>query len=103
MSRGIIVTWWTGLVGALALTLVVLKQVSLVVNALRDILRLSERTRVAAEGIASNVALIPQLGDAAPPAVQLREGAAAIASAASSIERKLTSVAAGFASPGGTR
>lgn len=103
MSRGILVVWWGGLIGALVATLVVLKQVTLVLNALRGILSLSERTREAAEGIATNVAVIPRLGEALPPAIELREAAAAIALGAASVERKLTMVSAGLSSAGGAR
>jgi hypothetical protein len=62
MRTAILAIWWIGLVGALIPTLVILKQASLIVGTLRDILRLAEHTRTAARGIAVNVVAVNALG-----------------------------------------
>lgn len=47
--------WWIGLIGALVLTLVVLKLVFLVHRVLRDIIRLATIILTASRGVARNV------------------------------------------------
>ena len=89
MQRAIQVVWWIGLLGALIGTLVILKQVTLVVRALRDIQRLAEITRDAAQELATNAAAISRLEGSEEPARRLREAAVALAAAATSLEHKL--------------
>jgi hypothetical protein len=84
--------WWIGLVGALLLTLVILKQVALVLEALDDILRLAERTREAARGVATNVRPVSALPGLVPPVERLTRGASALAEGAVALERELASV-----------
>lgn len=61
MHTAILVVWWIGLLGALVPTLVILKQASLVIGTLRDILRLAELTRTAGAGIARHVTAVEAL------------------------------------------
>ena len=61
MRTAIEVIWWIGLLGALVPTLVILKEVSLLLRVLTDIHRLGIYTRDAARGIAINVDVAPQL------------------------------------------
>jgi hypothetical protein len=91
--RVIEIVWWVGLLGALVATLVVLKQVALVLRALRDIHELARMTREAAEGIARNVQPIAGLDAIAGPAEQLDHQTQALASTAAAIERKLATLA----------
>ena len=55
MEIAIQVVWWIGLVGALAATVVILKQVVLVLRLLRDIDQLVRVTRTAARKLASHL------------------------------------------------
>ena len=87
--RLIEIVWWVGLVGALAATLVVLKEVALVLRALRDIRELAGMTREAAEGIARNVEPIQDLGALAGPVAGLGEGTRKLAEVAARIEQQL--------------
>ena len=90
-SRRLIeIVWWVGLVGALAATLVVLKEVALVLRALRDIRELAGMTREAADGIARNVEAIDGLGALAGPVAGLDEGTRNLAEVAARIEQQLT-------------
>lgn len=59
--------WWTGLIGALAATLVILNEVFLVLRALQGIDRLAQRTRAAARGIAANTSATSSLPALGPP------------------------------------
>ena len=61
MSTGIEVVWWIGLLGALGMTLLILKEVFLVVRVLRQILQLADLTEVAARGIIVHTAAVPKL------------------------------------------
>lgn len=92
-EREIRIVWWVGLLGALVLTLVILKQVSLVLEALDNILRLAERTRTAANGIASNVRPITALPGLIEPVERLRQGADTLADGALALERTLATAA----------
>ena len=92
MDTSILVVWWVALILALILTLVVLKLVVVVVRTERDILRLAHRTLPAAQGIASNTALISKLELTKGVAGQILTVAITIESVAASIEQKLRSV-----------
>ena len=94
MRRAIQVVWWIGLIGALVATLAVLKEVALVLRALKDIHQLTERTRDAARGVAANLAATPRLAGLEEPTGRLREATQALAATAASIERKLDTLAA---------
>lgn len=72
MYTAIQVVWWIGLVGALLLTLVILKEVALVLRALAGIERLVRVTGAAAAGVARNVEGAGALGAAHEPAIALR-------------------------------
>lgn len=89
MESAIQVIWWVGLIGALAATLVILKEVALILRVLHGIHHLTERTREAAQGIARNVATTPRLADTAHAGRGLRDAARAVAVAAASLERQL--------------
>ncbi len=101
LRPAIFVVWLTGLVGALIATLVILKEVALVLRELRAIHRLAEFTREAAQGLATNASAASRLATSVEPACRLREGARAVASASASLEQKLDSLAAGGDQEGG--
>lgn len=86
------VIWWIGLIGALVATLVVLKEVTLVLRTLRDIHGLARHTLKAARGVAENVAAGRKLDQLQEPADALRASAHSIAGAAASIRQKLGSL-----------
>ena len=92
MNRAVQAVWWNGLGGAALGTLVILKQVSLVIEALQDIERLAVRTRDAAQGVQANVAVATALPAALAPAVRVAEGAAALAATAATLEQKVDSL-----------
>ena len=87
MTVAIQVVWWIGLVGALGATLVILKEVALVLRALRDIHRLAIITRRAARGVAANLECVPRLAAFPERARPLVAGHAAIRAAAVPLER----------------
>jgi hypothetical protein len=95
MQTAIQVVWWIGLIGALIATLMILKEVALVLRVLGHIHRLAQLSRDAAQGVAANAAAVSRFPDLEGPARGLREGTGALASAATSLERKLDAVAAG--------
>ena len=95
MRPAIFLVWLTGLVGALIATLVILKEVALVLRELKAIRRLAEFTREAAQGLATNASAASRLGSLEEPTRRLREGAGDLASAVASVEQKLDGSAAG--------
>ena len=95
MQTAIQVVWWIGLIGAVIATLVILKEVALVLRVLGHIHRLAELTREAAQGVAANAAAVSRLPELEGPARGLREGTGSLASVAASLERRLDAVAAG--------
>lgn len=100
-QRPILVVWWTGLIGALIATMVILKEVALVLRALRDIYRLAGFIREAARGVNANVAATERLASTAGPARDLRDVTSALAAAAAATERKLDTLVAGPTPQGG--
>ena len=96
------IAWWIGLLGALAATLVVLKEVALVLRALRDIRELAGLTREAAEGIARNVEPIRGLDALAGPVGSLDQGTRKLAEVAARIEQQLDALAPSTAGTTGT-
>ncbi len=97
MTTGIQIVWWIGLVGAVLITLVILREVEMLLRSLHDIHRLAEFTRDAARGIAKNVEVVPHLADVAGPAGQIREGSARL----SGISQTIAEILAGL--PGRSR
>lgn len=101
MNRAIEAMWWIGLIGALVATLAILKAVSLVLRALIDIHQLSELTHEAAEGVATNLAVVSKLSDLEEPAGELRQSVAALASAVTTLGQKLDGLVTGLPGRGG--
>lgn len=99
MKASIQVVWTVGLGGALVATLAILKVVTLVLGALKDIHRLVEITREAAQGLTTNADAVSKLVNVDGPANELREGTWALASAAQSVEHKLDALAEESPSP----
>jgi hypothetical protein len=101
MRPALFIVWLTGLIGALIATLVILKEVALVLRELKAIHRLAEFTREAAQGLATNASAASRLATLDEPARKLRQGAGDLASAAASVEQKLDSLAVGDDREGG--
>lgn len=89
METAIVVTWAIGLAGAAVATLVIVKQVALILRTLRHVRELAEVTREAARGIVGNVGTVPRLGTLAEHAGALREAERALAEGAGSLGHKL--------------
>ncbi len=89
MSTGIQIVWWIGLVGALLVTLVILREVEMVLRSLHDIHRLAEYTRDAAQGLAKNVEVVPGLASVAEPAGQILDGSRRLKDISQGIAEKL--------------
>jgi hypothetical protein len=101
MQKMILGLWSIGLIGMLPATLVILKEVALVLKELKSIHQLAEFTREAAQGLATNASAASRLAASEEPARRLQEGAGALASASASVEQKLDSLAAGDGREGG--
>lgn len=97
MRSAIQVVWWIGLLGAVLMTLAILKEVALVLRALRELDELARMTRKAAEGIASNVATISKLDGLSEPVRELSAGTQALVTAAARLEERLTALGAAAA------
>jgi hypothetical protein len=76
METAIIVLWWIGLAGALVWTLLLLKQVALLLRVLSSILDLARSIRHASRGIAANMANVAPLARLEAPARALGKVAA---------------------------
>jgi hypothetical protein len=87
MTTTLAVIWWIGLLGALVATLVILKEVFLVLRALRDIHRLAVATRQAGAGVAVNVRPIPDLAPLPARARRLVAAHGALRAASAALER----------------
>lgn len=92
METAIQVIWWLGLVLALGATLVILKQVFLVVGTLQDILHLAGVTRTAARGLAESLVQVRELPRIQEPAAAVREAAASLARSAGALERRVAAL-----------
>lgn len=57
----VLAVWWVGLIGALIPTLIIVKEVFLILGVLADLRRLADRTAAAAQGIADHMAPVPDL------------------------------------------
>ncbi len=101
MRKAILGVWSIGLIAMLPATLVILKEVALVLKELKSIHQLAEFTREAAQGLATNASAAARLETLEEPARGLREGTGALAAAAASVEQKLDSLAAGGDREGG--
>ncbi len=101
MQKMIVGLWSIGLIGVLPATLIILKEVALVLKELKGIHQLAEFTREAAQGLATNASAASQLATSEEPARRLREGAGALAAASASVEQKLDSLAAAGGRGGG--
>ncbi len=88
METGILVVWWIGLLVALIPTLMIVKEVLLVLRTLRDIRRLAGIIQPAADGIARNVDGLRGLGERVG-VERLPERTAPLAAGAAALERKL--------------
>jgi hypothetical protein len=86
MDIAIQVVWAIGLTGALVATLVILKEVVLVLRTLRHIEELAEITRRAAEGIGRNVDVGTALDGLEGRARRLHDNSLGIAGARARIE-----------------
>ncbi len=95
MTVGIQIVWWIGLIGALVMTVLILRLVELVVRDLVDIHRLAVFTRDAARGIERNVQVIPGLANVAGPAQQLLQSTRKLAETSAAIRQKLESLVPG--------
>lgn len=95
METTIQIVWWIGLIGALVLTVVILKEVALIHKVLRDISHLSGRTRTASQGIAAHVDAAEELEALAQGAGTLSPTAKALAAAAEQIEQVLAALPPG--------
>ncbi len=93
MQTGIQIVWWIGIIGALGVTIAILREVELILRTLKNINQLAEYTRDAADGIAKNVKVIPSLGNVAAPAQKIVDAAGRLTNASYAIEQKLTSLA----------
>lgn len=95
------VVWWIGLIGALLITLVILKEVSLVLQTLGDIHKLAEFTRDAARGISANLTPVTEFSDQPDPSPQLIEITGDLVEIVSYIEQRLGDLTAGISRRGG--
>ena len=93
METAIQTVWWIGLLGALVFTLVILKEVALLLRTLAGIHRLSELIRDAAEGIVTNLEPVPALAGLADPLTRTHEAAQGLAASAIALNRRLGAVA----------
>lgn len=89
MITAIQVVWWIGLAGALVATLVILKEVALLLRVLREIHQLAQFTRTAARGLREHAGGVQRLQAAGAPVSAVAESAQAVAAATAAIERTL--------------
>lgn len=102
VRRAIQLAWWIGLVGALLATLAILKEVTLVLRALRDIDDLAQLTLEASRGIRTNVAAIAKLDGVGEPVGQLAAAVQDLDLATTELAVTLESIAPEPAAGGGT-
>lgn len=95
METTLQIIWWIGLLGALLLTVVILKEVALLHKALRDIWQLARWIRTASRGIAGNVEGTEALERMAETAVLLPPAVLSLADAAERIEEVVSGLARG--------
>lgn len=95
METAIQVIWWIALIVALVGTLIILKQVFLILRVLSGIHRLGAITLEAARGIAGNVEQVPSLSALDEPQQRFRSAAGDLADAVESLRMKFTRLAEG--------
>jgi hypothetical protein len=100
METLVLVIWWLGLLGALAATAVILKEVAVLVGVLRDLLKLAQAIGVAARGVASRAAGAHGLDRAAAAALQVDNAAATLGDACTALRDGLRGGLRGAASGG---
>jgi hypothetical protein len=83
------ITWAIGLVGILIPTIIVLKQVAVILRVLKHIEQLGARTLDAARGIRQNVAALEKLPLLKDPAVSVQQSTASITVVAQSLVARL--------------
>ncbi len=89
LEAGVQAVWSIGLIGALVATLLLLKEVALLLRVLGHIRIGAESTRDAAQRLAANAAAVSRLAAAEDPADELREANVALASAAGALDAAL--------------
>lgn len=89
MNTAILIVWWVGLVGALIATLLILKEVTLVIRTLTDIRQLATRTAAAARGVAEHVAPVPALAGTIGSGEPLIQAAQHVRTAAVQLEQSI--------------
>lgn len=100
MKAAIQITWSIGLIGALVATLIILKEVALVLQSIRSIHRLAEYTREASQGVERNLANVSKLDGLANPARGMAQASGNLVSATASVEQKLDTIASNGSSEG---
>jgi hypothetical protein len=100
LETAILIVWWIGLIGALIATLVIVKEVFLVINALQDILKLAELTRHAARGLVHNLQSVEQLAGVEPAARSLHQAMDHLATHAAAVAQKLDTIVEARGGPG---
>lgn len=93
MEAVFLIVGWIGIAGALILTLVILKEVALVVRELRAIHELAGHTREAARGLAANAAAARTLRSTHDPAHALAGAARQLEAIGASLDGKLDGLA----------
>lgn len=89
METAIEVIRWIGLVGAVCLTLVILKEVFLILRTLSNIRRLSERIHEASSGIAEHIAPGLRLAELKEPVGELASSSRTVTDGVRSLATKL--------------
>jgi hypothetical protein len=100
MDIAIQIFWWVGLIGALIPTLVILKEVALIIKTLKEIHSLAILTGQAAKGISQNLEAVSALPGFTEQVSALRDSTNRLRLVTSSIEDKLRTIAVGTPSSG---
>lgn len=101
VRRAILVVWAIGLIGALIATLAILKEVALILRALRDIEDLGKLTLDASREIGANVAAIQKLDSVGEPVARLGAAVQRLDQATTELDQSLRSLAPQTAARGG--
>lgn len=92
MQSALVITWTIGLLGALALTVIVLKNVLNLVHILKGIVMLAQRICDAARGLSRHLDDAPRLRALAGPSRAFSATADSIAAPANAIAERLRAV-----------
>lgn len=87
VRRAVVILWTIGLVGALVMTLVIVKEVMLVVRALRDIDNLGQITLKAAGGVAGNTSAVAKLDGLGGPVGEISAATQKLGQATAKLEQ----------------